>query len=123
VSIFSGLLKDLVTAGSKVKAGIVKVMAETDNVILPEAEKLQPLLDGVAEAVVPGSSGAVNVGLGLLEELASVIDAGGAAAENNLANAGLDVAAIAAVKSFIPQLKAAATLSTPPVAVAAPKAS
>lgn len=122
MSKFSGVIKDIVSVGSKVKSAVVKAMTEIDGVILPEAEKLQPTLDLVAEAAVPGSSSFVNMGLALLEDTASAIDAGGAAAEANLANAGLDTAAIAAVKGLIPQLKAAVTLSTPPTQVAAPKA-
>jgi len=122
MSVFSGVIKDLQTAGSKIKAGFVKLVAETDNVVLPEAEKLQPLLDTVAEATVPGSSTYVDLAIKWLEDSAGVIDAGGAAVEANLANAGYDAAAIAAVKGIIPALKAAKTLSSPPVQVAPPSA-
>jgi hypothetical protein len=122
VSFFSGVIKDLVTAGSTIKAGFVKLVAETDNVVLPEAEKLQPLLETVAEATVPGSSAYVDLAIKWLEDSAGVIDAGGAAVEANLANAGYDAAAIAAVKGIIPQLKAAKALASPPVQVAAPSA-
>lgn len=121
MSVFSGVIKELHIAGATIKAGFLKLVAETDNVIIPDAEKLQPLLDIVAEATVPGSASYVNLAIKWLEDSAGVIDAGGAAVEANLSNAGYDAAAIAAVKGIIPGLKAAKTLATPPVAVAAPK--
>jgi hypothetical protein len=105
---FSGVISDIEKAGSAVKAAILKAVSEVDNVILPEAEKLQPILDAVAEAVAPGSATYVALAIKWLEDSASVLDAGGSAAEANLANAGLDAAAISAVKALIPQLKAAA---------------
>jgi hypothetical protein len=122
MSKFSGVIKDLVATGSKVKTAVIKAMTEIDNVILPEAEELSPLLDTVADAVVPGSSTILNIAVAWLEDSASALDAGGAAVEANLKNAGLDVAAIAAVKGLIPQLKAAQTLAGTPVQVAAPAA-
>jgi hypothetical protein len=107
MSAFSGVIKDLVAAGSAVKSAILKAVGEVDKVIVPEAEKLQPTLDAVAEAFVPGSSSFVDIAVKWLEDSASALDAGGAAVEQNFANAGLDVAAIGAVKALIPQLKAA----------------
>jgi len=65
----------------------------------------------------PRSSEAI--GEAWLEESVAALDQGGAAAEANLANAGLDTAAIAALKALIPQFKSTA-LATPPVQVAAP---
>jgi hypothetical protein len=121
MSTFSGVIKDLHLAGSKMKAGFLKLMAETDNVIVPDAEKLQPLLEIVADATVPGSATYVDLAIKWLEDSAGVIDAGGAAVEANLGNAGYDAAAIAAVKGIIPQLKAAKSMSTPPVLVMQPK--
>lgn len=115
MSKFSGLLKDVVSAGAKIKSGLLKVMSEVDGAIVPEAVKLQPLLDAVAEAAVPGSSKFVNMGTAMLEDVASAIDAGGQAAEQNLASAGLDTAAIAAAKGLIPQLKALAAQKAPQV--------
>jgi hypothetical protein len=102
-----GFIADLKLVGDKVKAGFLKVVSEVDGVILPEAEKLQPTLDLVAEAVAPGSSAFVNIAVKWLEDSVAVIDAGGAAVEQHFANAGLDTAAIASVKGLIPAYKAA----------------
>jgi hypothetical protein len=94
---------------AKVKSAIIKAMTEIDTVVLPEATKLEPLVQQVADAVAPGGGAIVNVAYAWLESTAKVIDAGGAAAEQNLSDAGLDVATIQAIKGLIPQLKAAAT--------------
>lgn len=117
---FSGVISDIVSVGTKVKTAVIKAMTEVDDVVLPDVEDLQPLLDGVAEAVAPGSSTYVNIAVKWLEDCASVLDAGGAAAEQNLSNAGLDAAAIASVKGLIPALKAAKTLQSAPTQVPAP---
>lgn len=107
MSVFSGVVKDITSAAEKVKAAVLKAVSEIDGVVLPEAKKLQPTVDAIANAVLPGASEYVDYGIALLEDVASALDAGGAAAETNLQNAGLDVAAIQAVKNLIPQLKAA----------------
>lgn len=106
MSLFSGVIKDITGAAEKVKAAVLKAVAEVDNVILPETEKLKPTIDAVADALLPGASKYVDYAVALLEDVASALDAGGAAAEQNLQNAGLDAAAIQAVKALIPQLKA-----------------
>jgi hypothetical protein len=100
-------IQKLEADGAKVKAAVLKAVAEVDGVIIPDAAKLEPLAAAVAEAVVPGSSAVVTVAENWLLAGAKLIDAGGAAAEANLTNAGLDVALIAQVKSLIPTLKAA----------------
>lgn len=93
---------------AKVKAAILKAVQEVDGVVLPAAEVYEPLAEQVANAITPGGGAAVAASYALLESVAKVIDAGGAAAEQNLLNAGLDTAAIAQAKALIPQLKAAA---------------
>jgi len=93
-----------------------------DNVVLPEAEKIQPLVDAVADATVPGSGKFVDLALTWLEESASALDAGGAALEKNLTDAGADTTAIAAVKAILPELKAA-TATTAAAARATPATS
>jgi hypothetical protein len=103
-----GFIADLQLIGSKVKAGFLKAVSEVDGVVLPEAEKLQPLLDAVSEATVPGSSTYVNMAVKWLEDSVAVMDAGGAAVEAKFTDAGLDTAAIASVKGLIPAYKAAA---------------
>jgi hypothetical protein len=104
---FSGALKDIVDAGTKVKSAFLKVVQEIDVVIVPDAQKYAPELEALANALVPGSSTIVATGLVALEDLAAAIDKGGAAAKANLLNAGLDSATIAAAEALIPQLKAA----------------
>lgn len=106
MSVFSGVVADVVKAASKVKSAVLKAVSEVDNVVLPEAEKLQPTLDAIADAVAPGSQSFIDAGVSLLEEVAGVLDAGGAAAEQGLQNAGLDVAVIQKAKALIPQIKA-----------------
>ena len=103
------LVAKLEGMGAKVKAGILKAMSEVDGVVLPEAETLEPLLAAVMNAVVPGSGNVAAVAESALVALAKILDAGGAAAESNLANAGMDTSLIADVKGLIPSLKAAAS--------------
>lgn len=105
---FSGVLKGIVDAGSKVKAALLKAVTEVDDVVIPEAVKLQPELDAVADAIVPGSASYINIAVSWTEDCAAALDAGDAAVEQNLLNAGLDAAAIAQLKALIPALKAAA---------------
>lgn len=102
------LIHKIVADAEKVKAAFLKAMQEVDSVILPEAEKLKPLIETVAQALVPGSGKVVDLAYSWLESTAKALDAGGAAAEANLANAGLDAAAIAEIKLLIPHLKSAA---------------
>lgn len=92
---------------AKVKAAVTKAVSEVDGVIVPESEVLEPLIAQVAEAVIPGGGAVAQIGENVLLAIAKVIDAGGSAAESNLANAGLDVTLIQDVKGLIPSLKAA----------------
>jgi len=105
----TSLIAKLETIGAKVKAGILKAMSEVDGVVLPEAEKLEPLIAALLNAALPGSGNVAAVAEGALVALAKILDAGGAAAEANLANAGLDTSLIADIKGLVPALKAAAT--------------
>jgi len=102
------IVSKLEAAGAKVKDAVLKAVSEVDGVVLPDAAKLEPFAAAIAEAVVPGSSSVVVTAENVLLALAKVIDVGGAAAESNLTNAGLDTALIASVKGLIPSLKAAA---------------
>lgn len=92
----------------KVKNAILKAVQEVDGVVLPEAAKIEPIVAQVAQSIMPGGAAIVNVAYSWLEITAKALDAGGAAAEQNLTNAGLDSALIADIKALIPQLKAAA---------------
>ncbi len=119
MSAFSGIVAKIKADGAKVKAAFLKTVNELDTVVLPDAQKYLPAIEQVSEAIVPGSSKLEAIGEAWLEESVAALDQGGAAAEANLANAGLDTAAIAALKALIPQFKSTA-LATPPVQVAAP---
>lgn len=121
MSVFSGIAAKIKADGAKVKAAFLKTVSELDTVVLPDAQEYLPLIEQVSEAIVPGSSKLEAIGNAWLEETVAALDEGGAAAEANLTNAGLDTAAIAALKALIPQFKATA-LATPPVLVATPPA-
>jgi hypothetical protein len=113
---FSGVLSGIRKDASKVKTAIIKAIAELDSVVLPDVEKYEPAIAQVANALVPGSGSAIDIALSWAEDCAAALDKGGAAVESNLTNAGLDTAAIQALKSLIPTLKAAA--ATKPAAAA-----
>ena len=104
----TGLVQKLENVAAKVKAAVLKAVSEVDGVVLPEATVLEPLIDQVMNAIVPGSGAVAAIAESGLVALAKILDAGGAAAEQNLSNAGLDTALIADIKSLIPALKAAA---------------
>lgn len=106
-----GVIAKLEAAEAKAKAAILKGLVEaaevTDKTIVPDAEKLEPFIAALMNAACPGSGTAAETAENCLLALAKVIDAGGAAAESNLANLGLDTALIGAVKTLVPSLKAA----------------
>lgn len=122
VAVFGSLVKKLVAGAEadaiKVKNAVIAAMKEVDGVVLPEAEKYEGLIEDLAAVVLP-SSGAkiVDVAYAWLESTAKVINDGGAAAEANLINAGLDAALVAAIKAYIPALKAAAAATPAPATV------
>jgi hypothetical protein len=62
-------------------------------------------VEAVANAVIPGASTYINIGVSLLESVADILDKGDAAAEQNLLNAGLDQTLIADVKAQIANIK------------------
>ena len=101
------LLQNVEAVAAKVKAGFLKVVSEIDGVVVPESEVVEPIVAQLLNAVLPGSGRIADIAEAGLVALAKVLDAGGAAAEANLVNAGLDTALIADVKALIPTLKAA----------------
>ena len=76
-----GVISKLESAGAKVKAAVLKAVAEVDGVVLPDAEKLEPFVAALMNAVVPGSGNVAAIAENSLIALAQVLDAGGAAAE------------------------------------------
>jgi len=117
---FSGVLSGIVKKAAKVKTAVIKAVVEIDDVVLPDVEKYEPEVEAVANAIVPGSSEYINIAVSWAEDCAAALDKGGAAVESNLTNAGLDTAAIQALKSLIPTLKAAATQTAATSGSAAP---
>jgi hypothetical protein len=101
---FKGVLVKAVAIEEKLKADLAKVATDVDGAVV-KLEADAPEIEAVADAVVPGASTYVNLGLTLLEGVADVLDKGDAAAEQNLKNAGLDEALIAAVKAQIANIK------------------
>ena len=107
-------LQNIKDVEAKVKAGFLKVVSEIDGVIVPESQVVEPVVKQIMEAIMPGSGRIADVAEAGLLAVAKLLDAGGAAAEANLVNAGLDTALIADVKGLIPTLKAAAKAPTTP---------
>lgn len=118
-SLVSQAIKRAEEDAIKVKNAILKAVSEVDNVVLPEVDKFEPLVAQVASAIAPGSGALINVAYAWLEAGAKLLDAGGAAVEQNLTNAGLDAQLIQQVKGIIPQLKAAG--ASAPVVTSASK--
>lgn len=102
---FKGVIAKVVSIAEKVKADIVKAAADVDGVLITVSADA-PEVEALVNAAVPGAGNFVQVGVEGLELLAGVLDSGGAAAEKNLSDAGLDAAFIAKVKALIPGLKA-----------------
>lgn len=101
---FKGVIAKAIADAEKVKAAVAKAAADVDAE-LPKLEADAPEVEAIANAVLPGSSTYINLGVSLLESLAEILDAGNAAAEQNLVNAGLDTSLISAVKAQIANIK------------------
>lgn len=101
---FKGVLVKAIAVAEKIKLDVAKAASEVDGA----AVKLQadaPELEAIANAVEPGAGNFVNIGLSLVESVADILDSGNAAAEQNLKDAGLDEALIAAVKAQLANIK------------------
>ncbi len=101
---FKGVIAKAVADAEKVKAAIAKAASDVDAE-LPKLEADAPEVEAVADALVPGASTYIGIGVSLLESVADILDKGDAAAEQNLLNAGLDQALIADVKAQIANIK------------------
>jgi hypothetical protein len=97
---FKGVLVKAEAIAEKVKADVAKAANAVDGVTA-KLETDAPEIEAVANALMPGSSNFIALGLSALEALADVLNSGNAAAEQNLKDAGLDEALIAAVKAQI----------------------
>lgn len=101
---FKGVVAKAVAEAEKLKADIAKAAADVDVAVAKVAADA-PEVAAVADAVIPGASTYVDIGVSLLESVADILDKGDAAAEQNLLNAGLDQSLIADVKAQIANIK------------------
>ena len=104
-NVFAGIGKDIAKAFDDVKSVFVKAASEAPA-ILSTIEANAPEVSALASLAFPTAGSVVSGGVALLEEVASVIKQGGASAEQNFLNAGLDQATIAGVKSLLPAFEA-----------------
>lgn len=104
MSSFKGVLAKAIADAEKVKAAVAKAASEVDAE-LPKLEADAPEVEAVANAILPGASQYVALGVSVLESLAGILDAGDAAAEANLVNAGLDTSLISEVKAQLANIK------------------
>lgn len=68
---------------------------------IPKVESTQPVADAITAAVDPAVRPLVDAGYAVLGEVASLLAAGESAAEQKLADAGLDLNVIAMVKKVM----------------------
>jgi hypothetical protein len=101
---FKGVIAKAIAEAEKVKAAVAKAASDVDAE-LPKLEADAPEVEAVADALLPGTSTYINLGVEVLESLADILNKGDAAAEQNLKNAGLDEALIAAVKAQIANIE------------------
>src|ERR1700728_4420359 len=101
---FKGVIAKAVAAAKKVKADVAKAASDVDGALV-KIEEDAPEVEAVADAVVPGASTYVTLGISVLESLADVLNSGNAAAEANLVNAGLNTSLIAEVKAQIANIE------------------
>ena len=103
-SSFKGVIAKAIADAEKVKSAVAKAASDVDAE-LPKLEADAPEVEAVADALLPGTSTYINLGVEVLESLADILNKGDAAAEQNLKNAGLDEALIAAVKAQIANIE------------------
>jgi hypothetical protein len=101
---FKGVIAKVVAAAAKVKAAVAEAASDVDGALVKINEDA-PEVEAVANAVLPGASSYVTLGISVLESLCDILDSGNAAAEKNLTDAGLDESLIAQVKAQIANIK------------------
>ena len=101
---FKTVIAKAVADAEKVKADLAKVANSVEGAAV-KLENDAPEIQAVAEAIFPGIAQFVPLGVSCLEGLADVLNSGSAAAQQNLANSGLDIALINAVKAQIANIK------------------
>ena len=101
---FKGVLVKAEAIAEKVKADVAKAANDVDGAAIKLANDA-PELEAIANAIEPGAGNFIVLGLSLVESVADILDAGSAAAQQNLTNSGLDAALIAQVKAQIANIK------------------
>ena len=104
MSFFSGVAADFVKGFEAVKNALTKAANEAPG-ILQKIEGVEPEVTALASLVFPGAGAVVEAANSLLEDVASAVESGGAAAEQNFLNAGVDQATITKVKAVVSTLK------------------
>lgn len=107
---FAGVFAKIIAKAKQVEtivlSDIEKAAADADGVV-SKLSADAPELAAVVNAAVPGAGSIVTIAVGVAEKLCDALDAGGAAAEQNLKNAGLDETAIADLKGLAASVKKA----------------
>ena len=101
---FAGVITKAIGVAEKVKAAVLKAVSEVDGVAAKLAADA-PEIVAIAAAVSPSASKYATMGLTAVEQLAGAIDTGGAAAKQNLVNAGLDESFVSSIEAEIANIK------------------
>ena len=109
---FTGVLAELKVGYEKVKSAVVKAAAEASKVAGIVAADA-PEVEAIASLVYPKAGSAIQLGVSVAEKLATVVEAGGTAAESNLLSLSNDQSLVDDVKALIAALKSS---SAPPAA-------
>src|ERR1700677_1853792 len=104
---FKGIAAKLVADWNKTKADLAKVVSDANSVTV-KLEADAPEIEAVASAANPLAGTVAATAISIWEKLADILDAGGAAAEDNLKNAELDESLIATIKTQSAAIKKAA---------------
>lgn len=107
LSFFERVGTDIVKAASKVKSLLITA-AKDEPEITAFIEKYGTEAEVLLNPLSPAAAAILASALKVWGSVANIIDKGGAAAESNLLNQGLDQAAIDAVKASIPVVKSVA---------------
>jgi hypothetical protein len=101
---FKGVLVKAEAIAERAKADVAKAANAVDGAVA-KLEKDAPEVEAVANAVVPGASKYMQLGLSAVESIATVLDSGNAAAKQNLLNAGLDESLVSTIEAELANLK------------------
>lgn len=111
MSLFSSIATDAEKVFDDLKSGIAKAVGELPKIeaaVVKDAPEVIALAGVVSPSLAAFLTAKVPVANSLLEGVASVLSAGGAAAETSFLNAGLDSAIITSVKALVPTFQALA---------------